>query len=47
MADDDKSIIILDTMYGVQGMIELFNILGNKVNLLYLDAPFNDRVIRE
>ena len=47
MADDDKSIIILDTMYGVQGMIELFNILGDKVNLLYIDAPFNDRVIRE
>ena len=47
MAADDKSIIILDTMYGVQGMIELFNILGDKVNLLYIDAPFNDRVIRE
>ena len=25
MADDDKSIIILDTMYGVDGMIELDN----------------------
>ena len=47
MVDDDKSIIILDTMYGVQGMIELYNILGDKVNLLYIDAPFNDRVMRE
>ncbi len=47
MVDDNKSIIILDTMYGVDGMIELYNILGDKVNLLYIDAPFNDRVIRE
>lgn len=47
MADDDKSIIILDTMYGVEGMIELYNILGDKVNLLYIDAPFEQRVMRE
>ncbi|MCI5702157.1 MAG: hypothetical protein MR266_05265 [Erysipelotrichaceae bacterium] len=47
MVDDNKSIIILDTMYGVEGMIELYNILGDKVNLLYIDAPFNDRVMRE
>lgn len=47
MVDDDKNIIILDTMYGVEGMIELYNILGDKVNLLYIDAPFNERVIRE
>ena len=47
IVDDDKSIIILDTMYGVDGMIELYNILGDKVNLLYIDAPFNERVIRE
>ncbi len=47
MVDDNKSIIILDTMYGVQGMVELYNILGNKVNLLYIDAPFDDRVMRE
>ncbi len=47
IADDSKSIIILDTMYGVEGMIELYNILGDKVNLLYIDAPFNERVIRE
>ena len=47
MADGDKNIIILDTMYGVDGMIELYNILGDKVNLLYIDAPFNERVMRE
>ena len=47
MADDDKNIIILDTMYGVDGMIELYNILGDKVNLLYIDAPFNERFMRE
>ena len=34
-------------MYGVDGMIELYKILGDKVNLLYIDAPFNDRVMRE
>ncbi len=47
IADDSKSIIILDTMYGVEGMIELYNILGDRVNLLYIDAPFNERVMRE
>lgn len=47
MANPEKSIIILDTMYGVDGMIELYKILGDKVNLLYIDAPFNDRVMRE
>lgn len=44
---EDKNIIILDTMYGVDGMIELYEILGQKVHLLYIDAPFNDRVLRE
>lgn len=47
VADNSKNIIILDTMYGVEGMIELYNILGDKVNLLYIDAPFDKRVIRE
>ena len=47
MIDDNKRIIILDTMYGIDSMIELYNILGDKVNLLYIDAPFNDRVMRE
>ena len=47
ISDDSKNIIILDTMYGVEGMIELYNILGDKVNLLYIDAPFEERVIRE
>ena len=47
MVDDNKNIIILDTMYGVDGMIELYNILGDKVNLLYIDAPFDERVMRE
>lgn len=47
MVQDDKKIIILDTMYGVNGMIELYQILGKKVHLLYIDAPFEDRVMRE
>lgn len=47
MANPEQDIIILDTMYGVNGMIELYNILGDKVNLLYIDAPFDDRVMRE
>lgn len=44
---EDKKIIILDTMYGVDGMIELYEILGQRVHLLYIDAPFEDRVLRE
>ena len=47
IAQDDKKVIILDTMYGVNGMKELYKILGDKVHLLYIDAPFEDRVIRE
>ena len=47
MIEEGKDIIILDTMYGVEGMIELYNILGDNVSLLYIDAPFNERVIRE
>ena len=47
LASPDKSIIILDTMYGINGMMELYKILGNQVKLLYIDAPFNDRVKRE
>lgn len=47
MVDDNTQIIILDTMYGVDGMIELYNILGDRVNLLYIDAPFEQRVVRE
>ena len=47
MINPEKSIIILDTMYGVNGMMELYKILCDKVNLLYIDAPFNDRVMRE
>lgn len=42
-----KNIIILNTVYGVDEMIELYNILGDKVNLLYIDAPFDERVMRE
>lgn len=47
MADESSQIIILDTMYGVDGMVELYNILGSRVNLLYIDAPFEQRVVRE
>ena len=47
IVDDRKKIIVLDTMYGIDGMIELYNILKDKVNLLYIDAPFEQRVIRE
>lgn len=45
--DDDKEAVILDTMYGVNGMIELYKILKDRVKLLYIDAPFKDRVMRE
>ena len=44
---EDKKVIMLDTMYGVDGMIELYQILGQRVHLLYIDAPFEDRVLRE
>lgn len=47
IADPEKNIIILDTMYGVNGMVELYNILKDNVELLYIDAPFNERVKRE
>lgn len=47
IVQDNKKLIILDTMYGVNGMIELYQILGDKVHLLYIDAPFMERVMRE
>lgn len=47
MVDQDKDIIILDTMYGVDGMKELYKILQNRVELLYIDAPIEMRIIRE
>ena len=47
IVQEDKKIIILDTMYGVNGMIELYQILGERVHLLYIDAPLEDRVMRE
>lgn len=47
IVQEDKKVIILDTMYGVNGMIELYQILGERVHLLYIDAPFEDRVMRE
>lgn len=47
MIEPERDIIILDTMYGAKGMIELYNILGDKVHLLYIDAPFDERVARE
>lgn len=47
IVQEDKKVIVLDTMYGVDGMIELYQILGQRVHLLYIDAPFNDRVLRE
>lgn len=34
-------------IYGVDRMIELYNILRDKVNLLYIDALFEERVMRE
>lgn len=47
IVQEDKKVVILDTMYGVNGMIELYKILGESVHLLYIDAPFDDRVMRE
>ena len=47
MVTDDKKIIILDTMYGVEGMKELYKILHDRVELLYIDAPIEMRILRE
>ena len=40
IVQEGKKVIILDTMYGVDGMIELYQILGENVHLFYFDAPF-------
>ena len=47
IVQEGKKVIILDTMYGVDGMIELYQILGENVHLLYIDAPFEERIMRE
>ena len=47
LVDEEKDVIILDTMYGVEGMKELYKILQDKVELLYIDAPIEMRIFRE
>lgn len=44
---EGKSIVIMDTMYGVKTIKYLYSILGDNLGVLYIDADFNQRVIRE
>jgi hypothetical protein len=45
--NEDKPILIMDTLYNPQDAIILREILGNKLALLYVDAPLEDRIMRE
>ncbi len=40
-------IIIMDTLYSPKDVVVLHNILGDKLSVLYIDAPLNSRVLRE
>lgn len=42
-----KSIIIMDTMYGVKTIKYLYSILNDNLGVLYIDAEFEQRVVRE
>ena len=44
---DGKDIIIMDTMYGVKTIKYLYNMLKENLGVLYIDADYNQRVIRE
>lgn len=39
--------LIMDTMYGVASLQTLYNQLGSRLKLLYIDAPFSRRVSYE
>lgn len=43
----DKKIVIMDTMYGVKTIKYLYSKLKENLGVLYIDADFNKRVIRE
>ena len=43
----DKKIVIMDTMYGVKTIKYLFSKLKEDLGVLYIDANFNNRVLRE
>ncbi len=43
----DKKIVIMDTMYGVKTIKYLFSKLKEDIGVLYIDANFNNRVLRE
>lgn len=43
----DKKIVIMDTMYGVKTIKYLFSKLKENLGVLYIDADFNNRVLRE
>ena len=44
---ENKSIIIMDTMYGVKSIKYLYSKLGNNLGVLYIDADLKKRILRE
>lgn len=46
-ARNNKEIVILDTMYGINDLKAIYKILGDKLILLYIDAPEKERALRE
>lgn len=44
---ENKKIVIMDTMYGVKTIKYLYSKLKENLGVLYIDADFNKRVIRE
>ncbi len=43
----DKKIVVMDTMYGIKTIKYLFSKLKEDLGVLYIDADFNNRVMRE
>lgn len=43
----DNDVIILDTMYGLDEIKHLYSILKENLYLLFIDAPYEQRVFRE
>lgn len=44
---EDVDILVMDTLYGVDEMKFIHSRLGKDVSLLYIDAPLQDRILRE
>ncbi len=44
---EDKKVVIMDTLHGKDSIFQLYEILGEQLNLLYIDAQFELRVCRE